>query len=34
VGSRRCKACLAVFGLNDLEISAREQIPQDLAIAG
>src|SRR5262249_15732691 len=29
---RRCKACLAVFGLNDLEISAREQIPQDLPI--
>src|SRR6266516_1638597 len=29
---RRCKPCLAVFSLNDLEISAREQIAQDLPI--
>src|SRR5262249_39569392 len=29
---RRCKPRLAVFCLNDLEISAREQIPQDLPI--
>src|SRR5262249_38137045 len=32
VGSRRGKPCLAIFSLNDLEISAREQIPQDLPI--
>ena len=30
MGSRCGKPCLAVFGFNDLEIGAHEQIPQDL----
>ncbi len=32
MGRRRGKSCLAVFGFDDLEIGAREQIPQDLPV--
>ena len=32
VGGCCGKACLTVFGFDDLEVSAREQIPQDLPI--